>query len=826
MRRIAKLILFGLPAAFVALAGYVAARLKLSIPSTEGTLSLPCLDAEAEVVFDHAGIPHITASSQLDAFRALGFVMAQDRMVQMQTMLRLAKGTLGEAIGVMGVDMDKFMRTIGLSRLGHEIAENLDAESRAALAAYCDGVNAYLCRPASRLPFEFMFLRGRPEPWTHGDCLALGLLTTWLLDSFWLADLMREKLVRSIGRERALELLPETAPYNNPPVQVDGPGPAAEMLEPGEDIDWDFDSECAGGHWMSGVSGITARTAFGSNNWAIDGAHTTTGKPILCGDPHIQHNAPGMLYLCHLTYPGNDIIGAGFPGLPIIPYGHNGYCGWTATSLCPDTQDLFVETFESEDSNRYRFEGEWLEAEVIDEDVNVRFAKNRKLRILVTRHGPIIKRKGKKGLALKWVTQDTSLDSLNAMLKQNSARSWEEFHSSMENFVGPALSQVYADVDGNIGYMASVKVPRRPKGDGSMPCPGDVRDCEWDGYVAFEDMPHALNPAEGFIATANSKIVSEGYPELITRCWEAPYRNGRISELLRTRDIWSPDDMPSIHADTFTYPGRTFAQLAVRAAATAKEGELDPAVLEAIGTLALWDYQARADSVAMTIYYYSWHHLREAVLRHRLGSTLFREYTTGWTTCSLALENILASRDPFWLPPGTDSFERAALDSIGEAVREIERVYETSDQSAWKWGRVHYLTCQNLLGLFWPLDKIFNVGPVPRDGEGDTVNASPPSSDNLTQLLARGTMGGSTEMEILPDPDSHAAYAGPVLRMIIDFSDLDNSKAVLDVGQSGHRLSPHYKDHFPVWCKVEYLPLPYSRAKVMEQAASTLILAP
>jgi penicillin amidase len=242
--------------------------------------------------------------------------------------------------------------------------------------------------------------------------------------------------------------------------------------------------------------------------------------------------------------------------------------------------------------------------------------------------------------------------------------------------------------------------------------------------------------------------------------------------------------------------------------------------------LALWDYQARADSVAMTIYYYSWHHLREAVLRHRLGSTLFREYTTGWTTCSLALENILASRDPFWLPPGTDSFERAALDSIGEAVREIERVYETSDQSAWKWGRVHYLTCQNLLGLFWPLDKIFNVGPVPRDGEGDTVNASPPSSDNLTQLLARGTMGGSTEMEILPDPDSHAAYAGPVLRMIIDFSDLDNSKAVLDVGQSGHRLSPHYKDHFPVWCKVEYLPLPYSRAKVMEQAASTLILAP
>ena len=826
MRKTTGSALLGVPAALAALAAYVTARLRLSLPKTAGSLAIPCLEDEVEVLFDHAGIPHITAKSDLDAYRALGYVMAQDRMVQMQTMLRLATGTLAEAIGSMGLDMDRFMRTIGLSRIAETFANNMDDESRRALAAYCDGVNSYLARPASRLPFEFMFLKGRPRPWSHADCLTLGLLTTWLLDSFWLADLMRQKLVRSLGKERALELLPETAPYNNPPVKADGPGPSAEMIEPGEEIDWGLDEEPAGGHWITPAGGLVTRGVLGSNNWAIDGRHTTTGKPILCGDPHIQHNAPGMLYMCHLTAPGMDIIGAGFPGLPVIPYGHNGYCGWTATSLCPDTQDLYVETFESADSTRYLFEGEWREAKVTEEVVEVRFGRDRVLRVLETVHGPVIRRRGAKGLALRWVSQDTTLDSLDAMLKQNRARSWDEFVRSMENFMGPALSQVYADVDGNIGYMASVKIPRRAKGDGSLPCDGASGEYEWEGYVPFDEMPRALNPEEGFITTANSKIVSDGFPVLITTAWEAPYRNGRISELLRSKDVWSPDDMPAIHADTFTFPGRTFTTLVLEAASSRGEGRLSPAAEEAVRRLAGWDFQARADSVAMAIYYYSWHHLREDLLRHRLGSTLFAEYTTSWTTCNLALENVIGSRDSFWLPPGTASFEDAALDALERGIADLECVYGTPDQAAWEWGRVHYLTCQNLLGLFWPLDRIFNVGPVPRDGEGDTVNASPSCSDNLTQLLARGTMGGCTDMALLPDCTSHAAYAGPVLRMIIDFSDLDNSRAVLDVGQSGHRLSPHYKDHFPTWCECGYLPLPYSRERVLEQAASTLLLTP
>jgi penicillin amidase len=785
-----------------------------------GEFQIPCLDEEVEVIYDRAGIPHITAKSNADGFRALGYVMAQDRMVQMAVMLRVAKGTLSEIVGSMALEMDRFMRTIGLYGTAKQFETRLDQESKDTLEAFCEGVNDYLARPGVRLPFEFIFLKGRPAPWEPADCLTYGLFVTWLLDAFWPHKLMRENLVRALGLERALELLPQTAEYNNPPVKVKGRGVEVDPIEPGEQIDWGFGSEGGGGEWLSGVK---PSSVFGSNNWVLDGSRTTTGKPILCGDPHIQHNAPGVLFLCHLMTPDYNVIGAAFPGIPVIAYGHNGYCGWSATAMCPDVIDLFVETFESADSDRYLYKGEWLYAEVIEEEVKIRFARPKRLKVLITKHGPMIKRKGNKGLALKWVSHDPALDSLGAFLRQNRAKSWDEFNAAMENFVGPAMSQAYADIDGNIGYLAAAKVPRRAKGDGTLPASGSEGECEWVDYIPFEKMPRAFNPKEGFLATANSKIVSEGYPELITKIWEAPYRNGRISELLRTREKFSPEEMSKIHADVFTLPGRRFAETVVRAAEGKK---ISPAARLAVERFREWNHQARADSPAMTIYFYSWSHLREKLLRHRLGDELFGDYTRSAVTLNLAMENLLERAEEFWLPPGYSSYDEVVLESLEEGISELECIFGTAEQSEWKWGEIHSITCKSLLGLFWPLTRMFNVGPVPCEGEGDTVNAAPAASDCQAQLLARGTMGGSTEMAILPDCTSHAAYGGPVLRMVLDFSDLDNSMAVLDVGQSGHRLSPHYKDHFERWTKVEYLPLPYSRKKILEQADGIMNLVP
>ena len=820
MRKIGKALGIGISSLAAGAAAYFVARLRLSMPRMSGELQIPCLDEEVEVIYDKAGIPHITAKSNADGFRALGYVMAQDRMVQMDVMLRVAKGTLSEIVGGMALEMDRFMRTIGLYGTAKQFETKLDQESKDTLEAFCEGVNDYLARPGVKLPFEFIFLKGRPAPWGPADCLTYGLFVTWLLDAFWPHKLMREKLVRALGLEKALELLPQTAEYNNPPVKVKGPGVKADPIEPGEQIDWGFGSEGGGGEWLDAVK---PSSVFGSNNWVLDGSRTTTGKPILCGDPHIQHNAPGVLFLCHLSTPDYNVIGAAFPGIPVVAYGHNGYCGWSATAMCPDVIDLFVETFESTDSDRYLYKGEWMDAEVIEEEVKIRFAGTKRLKVLKTRHGPVIKRKGNKGLALKWVSHNPEFDSLGAFLRQNRAKSWDEFNTAMENFVGPAMNQVYADVDGNIGYTGAAKVPVRAKGDGTLPASGSEGECEWVDYIPFEKMPRAFNPKEGFLATANSKIVSEGYPELITKIWEAPYRNGRICELLRAKEKFSPGEMPKIHADVLTFPGRRFAEVVVKAA----EGkEISPAARLAVERFREWDYQASADSPAMTIYFYSWKHLREKLLRHRLGEALFGELTCSAVTLNLAMENLLERAEDFWLPPGYGSYDEVILESLEEGIRELECIFGTSDQSAWKWGEIHYLTCQSLIGLFWPLTKIFNVGPVPLDGEGDTVNAGPAASDCQSQLLSRGTMGGNTDMAILPDCTSHAAYGGPVLRMVLDFSDLDKSVAVVDVGQSGHRLSPHYKDHFERWCRVEYFPLPYSREKILEEADGILNLVP
>ena len=810
-----------LGAAVSGLVGYLSARLRLSMPRTSGKIRLSCLDSPVEVIYDRAGTPHITASSDEDGFRALGYVMAQDRLVQIQLMLKIARGELSELIGTKGLAMDRFIRTLGIERTAREAVKVLKPESRELLEAFGQGFNAYTSRNSLALPIELLFLGGRPRPWTSLDCITSYLYVIWMLDTWWTSDILRERLIRSLGYERAMQLLPETADYNNPPCKVGGPGVSAETMPPGEEIDWGFDSGPSGGEL---IDALGQGSGYGSNNWVISGSKTASGKPILACDPHMQHNIPGLLYLFHLRTPGYDVAGAGFPGLPAVAFGHNGYCGWAATNLDADTIDLYVETFESESSNRYLCEGEWVEADIIEEEIRVRFAKPRLLRVLTTRHGPVIRRKGNKGLALRWVSREVHLDTFNAMLRQSRARCWEEFSRPMEDYLGPCSNQVYADVDGNIAYQAIGKVPLRSKGDGTVPYPGEGSDCEWKGVLPFQQMPKSLNPPDGFIATANSKATTDGFPALISREWNPPYRNARISELLRERNGLTPGDMSAIQGDLLTYTGKRFAEIAVAAASSAID--LSPAARSAIERLKDWDHRAIEDSVAMTIYFYSWRKLIELVLRHRLGSTLFEEYICNWTTVDLAVENILEEEDGFWLPPGFASFDSVIIRALEEAVSELERVFGTGDQSAWKWGRVHHLTFKNPLGLFWPLNRIFNIGPVPIGGEASTVNPSSPGCDGVVQVHARSSAGGPLDLPVFPRPDDYSAFSGPVLRMVLDFSNLDNSMVVLDTGQSGHRLSRHYKDHFPLWKKVEYFPFPYTTGAIEANRESTLRIVP
>jgi penicillin amidase len=810
-----------LSGALAALAARVNSRLRNSLPLTDGSLRLEGLSAPVDVIFDTAGIPHIKAETDRDGMRALGYVTAQDRLVAMDIMRHVAKGTLSELLGLAGLEIDQFMRTLELSRLAREFYGNIDEESRRLSDAFAAGVNSYASRPKKDLPFEYMLLGGRPQPWKAEDSIALGIFISWMLDAFWPMDLMREKLIRALGQKLADKLLPEGSGTCEPTCLAEGRGCKAETLEPGEDIDWGFGRKQFGGRWLG--FGLRPRVVSGSNNWVVNGSRSETGKPILASDPHIQHMAPSTLYLSHLKTPRFNVAGAGFIGVPLVVMGHNEQCAWAPTSLVSDMVDLYVEKFESETSNRYLYKGEWIEPEVTVEDVKVRLMGTRRLEIIKTVHGPIIMRKGDRGLALKWVGQDTQFDMLEPFIQVNTARDCEQLREAFRDCIGPALNFVFADMEGNIGYQAVAKVPLRAKGDGTIPYYSQDGDCEWEGYIPFDEMPTASNPASGWIATANNKIVSEEYEHLITKCWESPYRQARIVELLKSKDKFTLDDMREIHHDAFTYTGRTYAGAV---AAAAKGRELEPDMKEAVDRLAAWDYQARAESTAMTIYFFGWHHLTDLLLRHRLGDELFEHYIYTYPNLRLAVEGILSDRDNYWLHAGYADFDEVILLSLRRSMDEVSGTYRTTDQGRWQWGAVHKLTAFSLLGVVWPLTTLFNVGPAPRDGEAETINNSLPESDPMTQVLARGAMGGSEKLLILPDRKSHAAYAGPVLRFLADLSDWDNSRIVLDVGQSGHRLSPHYKDHFEKWLKTEYYTLPFSDEAVERNAEGKLRLTP
>lgn len=819
MKRFALIVLGGLSALAAAAAG-IYARLKRSLPVTSGRLELHGLSAPVDVVYDAAGVPHITAETDEDGMRAMGYVIAQDRLLQMDIFRRLATGRLSELISFAAVDIDRFMRTFGIGRHARKFHENLSDEHRALVEAFVAGVNAYASLPKRRLPLEYALLGGRPEPFEPRDVFAIGLFIMWELDSGWLGELMKEKVIRKVGARMAARLLPGVSELCQPVCVVEGGGVSAETLEPGEEIDWGIESG-SGGRWMKGRSRLPV--VSGSNNWVVDGSRSVTGKPILCSDPHIQHMVPSTIYLCHLRSPGFNVAGACFVGLPVVAVGHNEKCAWGVTSFCTDMVDSYVETFQDAGSNRYLFRGEWLEPEVLYEDVRVRFAGSKRLEIIQTVHGPVIARKGNKGLALKWVGADTSFNLLEPLILANRARDCGEFREALRGFMGPCLNFVFADVEGNIAYQGAAKVPVRAKGDGSVPCNGADGECEWEGYVPFEEMPRAENPETGFLATANNMVVSKEYPHLLTTCWEGPYRQARIAELLRSRDKLTLDDMRDIQADIYTRTGKVYAD---RVAAAAGGRTLGAATAEAVRRLAEWDGLASAGSSAMTIYFYGWLQLTRLLVEHRLGGSVYQEYIYSWSNLKQSVEDLLDEGDPYWLPPGCDTYDDALVKSVEEAVKEISAACGTDDQGRWEWGGVHTLTAFHPLGLFWPLTRLLNVGPVPRDGEGETVNNALPESDPLVQMFARGTFGGSTSLDILPDKNSHAAYAGPATRLIADLSDWDNSRMVLDVGQSGHRMSPHYRDHFEKWLAVEHFPLPFSEGRVGELAASRLRLVP
>jgi penicillin amidase len=788
-----------------------------SLPQVDGTLQLAGLKGEVVIRRDAYGVPHITAQSREDVCMAQGYVMAQDRLWQMDVVRRAAGGRVSEIVGPVALTSDRNFRTLGLAEAADRDVALLDPDEKQMLEAYSQGVNAYIDGHLDRLPIEFTMLRYQPEHWRPADTLLVVGYMYQTLTSTWRGELARLDASQRLGKERAAFLFNDDTPYEHPIVGVTAPPAKAvagmssnatkkdaspfaltsQPIPPSNSA-----SDDAGWTLANGVLGEfddAVRAGIGSNNWVVDGSHTVSGKPLLANDTHLTLNVPDIWYLIHMTVGNLSTEGFTLPGAPGIVIGHNNSIAWGFTNDGADVQDLYAETFNPTNGLEYRVNGQWAEAQIRPEIIIVKGGLPEHLPVVVTRHGPIMSRKGDTGFALRWTATEPG-GLAHSYFKIQFANNWQEFREDLRDAFGPAQNAVYADTAGHIGFIVAARIPIRkcgawPPGDsplpanipcGGAPMPGENSEYEWQGYIPFDELPQILDPPDGIIATANSRVAGPGYPHYLSAFLAPPWRTDRIFTLLSQSKKFAPDDFAAIQADVVQEFNIILAKALVKAATNVKP--VDPRTNKLIGMIANWDGHMTPASVEATFV-----DQVGAAFGHILLQPYYGETTA--TGGEIFLERILREQPADWLPPGTTNYDVLLIASADRAVADLTNSMNQKDIAAWTWGNRNKLLMTHPLGASGILAKIFSIGPVAHAGGPGCIDAL-----------------GRSE--------------GPSMRLVADLSNWDNSFMEITTGESGQLGSDHYSDQYPSWFARTPLPAPYSDAAVQRATAHTLRLEP
>ncbi len=815
-----------------------------SFPQIEGTLEVDRLDAPVDIYRDKMGIPHIYASTSHDLFFAQGYVHAQDRFWQMDTWRHIGSGTLSEMFGSGQVETDTFLRTLGWRETAEQEYASLDPVSKAIIDSYTDGVNAYLKdRDASALSLEYAVLGllspdYKVEPWTPIHSLTWGKAMAWDLRGNMDEEIERAILLKTLTPEQIAELYP---PYpKDHPVIVNqigenAPIVAGQMSRVAADLQplaLDLAPIADRFALLDEMLGPLGE-GIGSNSWAVSGSRTATGKPLLANDPHLSIQMPSIWYQVHLECkPVTEdcpykVAGFSFAGVPGVVIGHNDRIAWGVTNVGPDVMDLYIERVNPDNPNQYEVNGGWVDFETRTETIHAAGGDPVQVTVRLTRHGPVIsdsfgslKDKNTDNdpefvpfreqagvdlpeqyvIALQWTALSPSTP-FQAIWGFDRAQNWEDFRKAARYFHVPAQNLLYADVDGNIGYQMPGDIPVRANGDGTLPVPGWTDEYEWTGYIRFEDLPYTLNPAEGYIVTANNQVPSFDYPKLITWDWDYGFRAQRIVNLIQNApgkiDIAY---MQSMQGDSYNPNGPLYVPLILQL------DELSDNGLYARDLLESWDFQDRADSAAGAVFNAFWRHLLQNTFQDEMPAERF--LPGGDSRWNEVMRN-LKEDSAWWDIRSTTDVKETRLeiihDSFEEGIAELEKSIG-KDPSRWTWGSLHTATFRNgTLGEsgVGPIESLFNRGPFPTGGGSSIVNATGWNA-------AKG----------------YEVTSLPSLRAVYDLSDLENSMTVHTTGQSGHAYHPHYIDMAPLWANVEYYPMLWNEGSVTANAEGHLILRP
>lgn len=771
-------------------------------PEVDGRLAVAGLQAPVEIVRVEPGVPHLYARNAHDLFFAQGYVHAQDRLWQMELNLFVGRGEVAALFGEGGLEIDKVIRTFGLAQAAERDWQALSPATRALLTAYADGVNAFLSTHQGRLPIEFTLLGATPRKWTAIDSLTWGKLMALNLSLNHAFEILRGHLIAKLGEPVARRLLspyPASAPVIVPP-GVNGYGvPAGERA---------VGSTVAALPAFGRIANWGA-TAWGSNGWVVAGSRTASGKPLLANDTHLGLQMPSVWYQVGLHGGGYDAVGFSFPGMPFLEIGHNQRIAWGITNLCADVQDLYLEKLDdSKAPRRYEFQGAWRDLLLRREEIAVKGKPNFVLEVRETLHGPIIndaivELKGSPPVALRWpaLTGGRLIDALAAL---NQAQDWQAFHRALADWDTPSVNFVYADVDGHIAYQSTGRIPVRAAGhQGLLPVPGWDGRSEWQGFIPYEEMPKLVDPAAGFIVTANNKVVSDDYPHYLAYDMADPYRAERLTALLSTAHGLTRDGLRSIQAETLGRPAQAIRPylLAVPPAG--------PREAKALDEVRRWNLRYEPESVGAMVYEVWYWYLIGDVLRDELGPDVLKEYrTVGMSQVPSIADLLTRPNDPLFDDRRTPKVERRddiVRRSLTRAVAWLT-TYHGDDPAKWTYGTIHSVTfVHSPLGAsgIAPLEYLFNSATYPARGTAFTVDAA--VSD---QTKPFGVNFGSSQ------------------RMIVDLADLEGSTWVNSTGQNAQVFHRHREDQIPKWEAIEDYPMLFSETTVRAHPEAQLTLVP
>jgi penicillin G amidase len=780
-----------------------------STAARERSWQVAGLGAPADIVIDHWGIAHIFAASVRDAFFLQGYNAARDRLWQIDLWRKRGLGLLSKSLGPAYVDQDRAAR---LFLYRGDMDEEWGAYapgSHAWVSAFVDGVNAYVAEVHSGnkpLPFEFKLTDSRPDPWQPEDVLRI---RSHALVSNITQEVARARVVCAAGL-KADRLRRKIEPAGHAMVIPAGLNPCdvpanvlKDYLLATKQVDFNTLAAKEQHAELSPekdlASAIDAQSLEGSNNWVVAPSRTATGRPILANDPHRQLGAPSLRYLVGLNAPGLDIIGAGEPALPGISIGHNADIAFGITIFAIDQEDLYVYELKKGDPDSYRYKSAWERMKRVRETIEVKGSPSRDVELRYTRHGPVlaVDAANNRAFAVRTVWNEPGLSGYFGSSRLLTAKTWEDFKAADNAWGAPPLNIVYADIKGNIGWAAAGRAPVRKNWDGLMPVPGDGR-YEWAGFHGKDVLPSRLNPAEGFLGTANEMNLPIGYPNERNKIafeWTDRSRIDRINELLGATAKMTLADSMAIQTDAVSTQSRRAVAL------LASLSSPDAEVSQALALLKAWNHEESTSSTAAAIYeVWATKHLGRATVARATPEAARK--LIGDAHLEAVIDYLEHPDAALGADPGP-ARDAILLESLNSALAELKQLLGPT-MTSWGWGRLHHATFEPAVAVLADpqLRAQISVGPLETPGSSSTPRAQ------------------------AYRPTDFSVIAGASVRMVLDVGEWDNSVVVNTPGQSDDPMSAHYRDLFPMWAEGSYVPLRFSRAAVEHDAEEHIHLTP